>query len=96
MAQLQRHQLQLRANQMALREANRVLAEHERDLLVVENRFKVWKKKIMVKIVLALIQQNVFRQRLLFRRLEQLNRVSHCFQETFFSFQKMRFTCNMH
>ena len=79
-----RPQIQLRANQVVLREANRVLAEHERDLVVVESRFKVLKKKIMIKIVLALIQQNIFRQRLLFRRLELLNRVSHCLKQNLF------------
>ena len=86
MALLQRQQIQVRANQLVLRDANLLLAEHERDLLAAENRFKIWKKKIMIKITLAIIQQNQFRQRLLFRRLEQLNRVSHCFEIHFFSF----------
>ena len=80
MALVQRCQLQLRAHQLALREANRVLAEHEQDLVVAESHFKICKKRIKIKIVLALIQQNVFRQRLLFRRLNQLNRVRHFFQ----------------
>ena len=84
MALLQRQQIQVRANQLVLREANLLLAEHERDLLATENRFKIWKKKIMIKVTLAIIQQNQFRQRLLFRRLEQLNRVSHCFEIHFF------------
>ena len=84
MALLQRHQIQLRANQLVLREANQVLAAHERDLLVAETRFKTWKKKIMIKITLSIIQQNHFRQRLLFRRLEQLNQVNHCFQYIIF------------
>ena len=81
---LVRPQLQLRANQVVLREANRVLAEHERDLVVIESRFKILKKKIMIKIVLALIQQKGFRQRLLFRRLDQLNKVSHCLKQYLF------------
>jgi hypothetical protein len=83
MALLQRHQIQLRANQLVLREANQRVAALERDLLAVETRFKIWKKKLMIKITLSLIQQKLFRQRLLFRRLEQLNRVCHCFQFNF-------------
>ena len=88
---LVRPQLQLRADQLVLREANRVLAEHKRALVVVESRFKILKKKIMIKIVLALIQQNHFRQRLLFRRLEQLNRVSHCFKQK--NYSQVTLTC---
>ena len=84
MALVQRCQLQLRAHQLALREANRVLAEHEQDLVVAESHFKICKKRIKIKIVLALIQQNVFRQRLLFRRWNQLNRVRHFFKFIFF------------
>jgi hypothetical protein len=77
MALLQRRQVQLRAAQLVLIEANRVLAEHEQNLHEAERHFKNCKKRVMLKIVLALIQQNVCRQRLLFRRLDQLNRVRH-------------------
>ena len=77
MALLQRLQLQLRAHQLAYREASQALLDLERDFRAAEKKFKIDKKKIMLKIVIALIQQNTFRQRILFRRLDQLNQVSH-------------------
>ena len=89
MANIQRRQLQLRAHQLAYREASQALLVLERNFRAAEKKFKISKKKIMLKIVIALIQQNAFRQRILFRRLDQLNRVSLFYKSL------KPFTCNI-
>ena len=64
-----------RAKDMAFRAANENLANLEKDLRRSVSRQKAWKKKIVFKIIVAFFRHNVFRQQMLFRKLEQINKV---------------------
>ena len=75
MALLAVREAQLRAKQVQLDDATRVLEGLETDLRDLIEQQSVWKQKILYKIMLASVRQNVVRQRRLFQRLERINRV---------------------
>ena len=75
MALLVRREAQLRANQERFHDASQILHDLEKNLRTSVKKQKVWKKKIMVKIVVASLQQNVERQRRLLERLDRTNQV---------------------
>ena len=63
MALLAVREAQLRAKQVQLDDATRVLEGLETDLRDLIEQQSVWKQKILYKIMLASVRQNVVRQR---------------------------------
>jgi len=76
MALLVFREAQLRAKQVQLDNANQVLEGLETDLRDLMEQQSIWKQKMLYKIMLASVRQNVARQRRLFQRFERINHVS--------------------
>ena len=75
MALLARREAQLRANEERFNQESQILHNLEKDLRTSVRKQKIWKKKIMVKIVVASLQQNRNRQHQLIQRLDRINQV---------------------
>ena len=75
MALLARREAQLRANEERFHQESQILHNLEKDLRTSVRKQKIWKKKIMVKIVVASLQQNRNRQHQLIQRLDRINQV---------------------
>ena len=77
MALLALREAQFRAKQVQLDNANRILEGLETDLRDLVEQQSIWKQKILYKIMLASVRQNVAQQRRLLQRLERINHVSY-------------------
>jgi len=77
MALIAQREAQLRAKEAQFADATRVLEGLEADLRDLIEVQSAWKQKILYKIMLASLRQNVARQRRLFQRMERINNVSH-------------------
>jgi hypothetical protein len=77
MALIVRRQAQLRAKELQFVNAAEIHRDLEADLRALVDRQSAWKQKIMFKIMVASIRQEVARQRRLYQRLERINRVSY-------------------
>jgi hypothetical protein len=77
MALMAQRQAQLRAKELHFVNATAIHRDLEADLRTLVEQQSTWKQRIMFKIMVASIRQEVARQRRLYQRLERINRVSY-------------------